>query len=79
NNRWLVSVANTGPSGLISPQGSITRLLPASRPAMELLSVAIRSRLTPYGRWGELPLIVLALLLACWRWRLASSQAGTTW
>jgi apolipoprotein N-acyltransferase len=78
NNRWLVSVANTGPSGLISPQGSITRLLPASRPAMELLSVAIRSRLTPYGRWGELPLIVLALLLAGWRWRLASSHAATT-
>jgi apolipoprotein N-acyltransferase len=74
--RWLVSVANTGPSGLISPQGGISRQLPASRPAMELLRVAIRSGLTPYGRWGELPLIVLALLVSGWRWRLGRNQAG---
>lgn len=70
SNRWLVSVANTGPSGLISPQGVISERLPASRPAMDLLGVAIRSGLTPYVRWGELPLIVLALLLAGWRWLL---------
>ncbi|MEX1317019.1 MAG: apolipoprotein N-acyltransferase [Synechococcaceae cyanobacterium] len=67
--RWLVSVANTGPSGLISPQGVITRRLPASKAASELLSVPVLATLTPYVRWGEMPLLLLALLAAFWRWR----------
>jgi apolipoprotein N-acyltransferase len=68
--RWLVSVANTGPSGLISAQGSVAQRLPASVPATAVLSVPALTTLTPYARWGELPLLVLALLAACWRWRV---------
>ncbi len=68
--RWLVSVANTGPSGLISPAGRVAVRLPAWVPAEELLSVPIATGFTPYGRWREGPLLALALLLAGWRWRL---------
>jgi apolipoprotein N-acyltransferase len=70
--RWLVSVANTGPSGLISPQGEVSQRLPASQQGMELLKVPMENSLTPYARWGELPLVAMALLAASWRWRTRS-------
>jgi apolipoprotein N-acyltransferase len=74
--RWLVSVANTGPSGLISPQGEAPRRLPASVPAQDLLRVPVETSLTAYVRWGELPLLLLGLLLAGWRWRDGQARPG---
>ena len=68
--RWLVSVANTGPSGLISPQGGIAERLPVAIPANAVFSVPALTTLTPYARWGELPLLALALLAAFWRWHV---------
>ncbi|MCP9928699.1 apolipoprotein N-acyltransferase [Cyanobium sp. CH-040] len=69
SDRWLVSVANTGPSGLISPQGEVRRRLPASQPGLDLLTVPIETTLTPYARCGELPLLAVGLLAAGWHWR----------
>ena len=66
--RWLVSSANTGPSLLVDSRGRVLEQLPASRPATGLLSVEQRSQLTPYDRWGEGPLIGIALLAGAWRW-----------
>jgi apolipoprotein N-acyltransferase len=62
NGRWLVSVANTGPSQLIDPRGQVRRRLPAGVPATGLVTVPALAGLTPYGRWGELPLLGLALV-----------------
>jgi apolipoprotein N-acyltransferase len=59
--RWLVSVANTGPSQLINPQGQVRSSLPPGRPATGLVVVPVGEGLTGYGRWGELPLLALAL------------------
>jgi apolipoprotein N-acyltransferase len=59
--RWLVSVANTGPSQLIDPSGRVERSLPAGVPATGLVTVPALAGLTPYGRWGELPLLGVAL------------------
>ncbi len=73
-HRWLVSVANTGPSGLISPAGQVKQRLPASQQALELLKVPMENTLTPYVRWGERPLVVVALLAAFWRWRTRSRE-----
>ncbi len=66
--RWLVSSANTGPSLLVDASGRLVETLPLGRPATGLLTVQQRSRLTPYDRWGEGPLIGLALLAGAWRW-----------
>jgi apolipoprotein N-acyltransferase len=66
--RWLVSSANTGPSLLVDAAGQVLERLPAGRPATGLLTVEQRAQLTPYDRWGEGPLIGLALLAAAWRW-----------
>ncbi|WP_216918866.1 apolipoprotein N-acyltransferase [Synechococcus sp. CCAP 1479/9] len=66
--RWLVSSANTGPSLLVDAGGQVLETLPPGRPATGLLTVQQRSTLTPYDRWGEKPLIGLALLAGAWRW-----------
>jgi len=66
--RWLVSSANTGPSLLVDAGGRLREQLPPARPATGLFTVQQRSTLTPYDRWGEGPLIGLALLAGAWRW-----------
>lgn len=66
--RWLVSSANTGPSLLVDAGGRVLEKLPPGRPATGLLTVRQRSALTPYDRWGEGPLLGLALLAGAWRW-----------
>jgi apolipoprotein N-acyltransferase len=60
--RWLVSAANTGPSLVVDATGALRQQLPAGRSASALVSVEQRTALTPYARWGELPLLALALL-----------------
>ena len=62
SGRWLVSVANTGPSQLIDPRGQVRRRLPAGVPATGQATVPALTGLTPYGRWGELPLLGIGLL-----------------
>jgi apolipoprotein N-acyltransferase len=62
NGRWLVSAANTGPSLVVDATGALRQQLPAGRSASALVSVEQRTALTPYARWGELPLLALALL-----------------
>lgn len=73
-HRWLVSVANTGPSGLISPAGQVKQRLPASQEGLALMQVPMEHTLTPYVSWGELPLGVVALLAGLWRWRMRSRE-----
>ena len=60
--RWLISAANTGPSLLVDPRGVLHQQLPAERSASSVMTLHQRSALTPYDRWGELPLLALALL-----------------
>jgi apolipoprotein N-acyltransferase len=76
SGRWLVSVANTGPSGLISPRGRSQQRLPASVPASDLVSVPVQATLTPYVRWGEAPLLVLFLVVGGWRWGVGRQRHG---
>ncbi|MEB3321717.1 MAG: apolipoprotein N-acyltransferase, partial [Synechococcaceae cyanobacterium] len=72
--RWLVSAANTGPSLLVDPRGRVRAALPAGTAATGTMTVPQRTGLTPYGRWGERPL--LGLLLGSVGLRLA--RGGST-
>ena len=66
--RWLVSVANTGPSLLIDPAGRLQQQLPAGQPAWGVWSLQARQGRSGYARAGELPLLLLVLLgLVCCR------------
>jgi apolipoprotein N-acyltransferase len=67
--RWLVSAANTGPSLVIDPAGRRVASLPAGRSAVASVELRQRSTLTPYDRWGDSPLVVLAAGAALARWR----------
>lgn len=58
--RWLVSAANTGPSLLVNARGQVVASLPAGRPATDVFAVPRLRALTPYDRWGEAPLLLLA-------------------
>jgi apolipoprotein N-acyltransferase len=62
SGRWLVSVANTGPSLVVNHQGVVQKALPPGRPSTGLVAVHQRYGPTPYARWGEWPLGLIALV-----------------
>lgn len=70
--RWLVSSANTGPSLVVDASGTVGRHLPAGRAATLPVSLQPRRDLTPYARWGEAPLLALAIagIVVSWRSRV---------
>lgn len=69
SGRWLVSAANTGPSLVMDARGQLRERLPAGRSTSAVMTLYQRTTLTPYARWGELPLVALALLGAGLRLR----------
>jgi apolipoprotein N-acyltransferase len=70
--RWLVSAANTGPSLLINPRAQVIAALPVGAAGTGQFTVPLVQALTPYDRFGDAPLLLLALGAAVlrWRWRL---------
>jgi apolipoprotein N-acyltransferase len=79
SGRWLVSVANTGPSGVVDAAGRVRQLLPEVRGASVVVRLQPRHGLTPYARFGEGPLLValaLALLASLPRWLAPDRPAG---
>ncbi|MFM7676079.1 MAG: apolipoprotein N-acyltransferase, partial [Synechococcus sp.] len=72
--RWLVSSANTGPSLVVDQNGRLQGSLPPGRPATALLPLEMHRMLTPYGRWGDGPLIALAVAAAGWGWCRPASE-----
>ena len=77
--RWLVSVANTGPSLVVAASGQVRSTLPDGIAAIKTLTVRQRQTLTVYDRWGNGPLLLgwlLALLLRFWPRPAAGSSAS---
>ena len=64
--RWLVSVANTGPSLLIDPAGRLQQQLPAARPDWGVFVVQALQHSSGYTSVGELPLLLAVLLTFAW-------------
>ena len=61
--RWMVRATNTGASAAIDPSGRVvTRLAPFTAGTL-VATIEPRGGLTPYARWGNVPAVVLALLL----------------
>jgi apolipoprotein N-acyltransferase len=74
--RWLVSAANTGPSLVVDAAGRVLQQLPAGQRQLGLMTLRQRSQLTAYDRWGELPLLALAVGAALARWRPGFPASG---
>ena len=53
--RDLLSVGNTGPTALISANGSVERLLSPEAPGVAETDIQVRQRVTPYSRWISPP------------------------
>jgi len=73
--RWLVSSANTGPSLVVDAAGVVRRGLPPGRAGTLAVRVQPRNDLTPYSRWGETPLalVAAAAIAVLWRARMRES------
>ncbi len=63
NGRWLVQIATTGFSGVISPDGSLYERTNVSEQRVIYFDVPLRSGSTPYSKLGDRPLILLMLVL----------------
>jgi apolipoprotein N-acyltransferase len=77
--RWLVSVANTGPSLVVDASGQLRSTLPDGIAAIKTMTVRQRQTLTVYDRWGNGPLVLgwlLALLLRFWPRPAAGNSAS---
>ncbi len=55
--RDLVSVANTGPSALISRYGQVRSIVSPFTEGVGVLDLNFSNEITGYVRWGELPLL----------------------
>ncbi|MGH8481936.1 MAG: apolipoprotein N-acyltransferase, partial [Nevskiaceae bacterium] len=68
--RWMLRTANTGISALISPDGEVAQRTRQFEPAVLRGQVEPRAGVTPYQRWGNVPLWLgsALLLLAATLW-----------
>lgn len=59
--RYLVRATNNGMTAVVSPDGSITAQMPQFEAGVVRGEYAVMTGMTPFGRWGSLPWILLAL------------------
>jgi apolipoprotein N-acyltransferase len=67
--RWVVRAAATGESGIISPRGEWVDSVPPWHSGVAQAQIAALQGRTPYDRWGDWPLLGLALGLVLLGWR----------
>ncbi len=66
--RPMLRATNTGITGLIDPQGRPLAMLPAHRSGVLDVSVQGQTGLTPYARIGNLPVLLLSVLIVFIAW-----------
>lgn len=75
--RPLLRAANDGISAIIGAGGTVERTLPRFQPGVLIGVVQPRTGLTPYAHIGNVPLVVLCLvLLAGWFWSVRRRAAA---
>ena len=70
--RWVLQAAPTGYTAVVSPRGELDVVTELGERRIVERTVALRSGLTPYGRWGDGPLVVLVVLGLLLAWRPAT-------
>lgn len=66
--RWLLRAGNDGVTAAIDPYGRVAARLPAGEPGYLAAPYALEGGATPYVRWGDLPVALLAGGLVVWGW-----------
>ena len=74
--RWLVRATNTGISALVTPRGAVAASAPPFETAVLEVALPPLQGRTPYARWRDGPVLVLAALLVVIGWRVRRAGAG---
>ncbi len=64
--RELISVANSGPTSIISSTGKVKSIVPPFKEGLEVVDINFSNDISGYVRFREIPLIV-ALFLCLWK------------
>ena len=75
--RYMLRATNTGMTAIIDQRGRVLEAAPEFATAVVNGDVPGYTGVTPYVRWGNLPIIALALLLAGGTWILGRRAAAT--
>ena len=67
SRRWLLSVANTGPTAVINPRGQQLQALVPNRPQLGLMQLWRRGDRTLWVRWGASPSLLVLAGAVLWR------------
>lgn len=80
NSRWIIRATNTGATAIINQRGDIMGRLQAGRAGLLEDRVENREGLTPYTRWGDMPVLLLlgGLLLVLAMLVRRQNQASTS-
>ncbi|MCP9923468.1 nitrilase-related carbon-nitrogen hydrolase, partial [Synechococcus lacustris] len=62
--RWLVSVANTGPTAAVDPSGRVIKVLPSQKAGVGSIKIERISKQTLYVVFTEKPLLMLLVISA---------------
>ncbi|NJN52356.1 MAG: hypothetical protein HC809_11960 [Gammaproteobacteria bacterium] len=63
NGRWLLRATNNGVTAIVDPAGRVTARLPQFEAGVLTGTFEPMRGLTPYTRFGDLPTLVLLLLV----------------
>lgn len=73
--RWVIRAAATGESGVLSPRGEWVDSVRPWHSGVAQAPIALLGGKTPYGRWGDWPLIAACLGLVVLGWRKRPGRA----
>ncbi len=61
--RWFIRATNTGVTAFIDERGRLVRVLPRFKPGVLRGELPAMTGITPYMRWGDVPVLALTVLL----------------
>lgn len=67
--RWLLRAGNDGITAVVDPYGRVTARIARGKPDVLVANYALRNDRTPYVRFGEAPVFLIALGLLGFGWR----------
>jgi apolipoprotein N-acyltransferase len=73
-SKWLLSVANTGPTAVVDPSGLVITKLKEDKSIMTAMILRRNKNISTYSRYGEKPIYIFLCVSAIGIWRNKSFQ-----